>query len=340
VAAILFTAACGSGEYGEYIGSRDFASPAQIGFVWDVAGTNFQTSSLTDTNPHAHVGRVARQATVFTADGQIHRVNGFANAILSEHEDGGIDLKLADGRVFVNIAGVIANPPETVITQAYYDALYYLQAGNRVMIIVLDGWGWHMQRYHAEHQPFLSAQQMRMAHTVFPPFTPVAMASIFTGQTPDMHGVHDRATRTMAAPDIFTAAYELGFSSTRVQGGVNIVQTSVLSALIPNLGHVFDTDRGVFEAAISRIDDTDLMFIHFNAVDDTSHTYGPYSPQTGEAMAFVDQLVRDLVAAWDGVTIILADHGQHYLGQQGRLGDHLWVSHEDIFVPYVVIGGR
>ncbi|MCL2235961.1 MAG: alkaline phosphatase family protein, partial [Defluviitaleaceae bacterium] len=320
----LAFAACGNANNDSYIGNRDFPSPEWVGIVWgedstlligvESAGSTIGEMYLEDTF------EIENEIAVILASGEIHRTGNFAGARLVDDGDN-FDLVLADGTTFVNIAGVIADPPDLSVTDVHDHALRLLQEGNRVMVIVLDGWGWHMRHYHAHHQPFLSSQPAQMAHTVFPPFTPVAMSSIFTGQTPDVHGVHDRATRTMSAPDVFEAAYELGFTSTRVQGGVNIVQTSVLSALIPNLGHVFDTDRGVFDAAMARINDSDLMFIHFNSVDDISHTYGPYSRQVSEAMALVDELVWDLVEAWDGIAIILADHGQHYLGAEGRLGD-------------------
>lgn len=338
--------ACGDGDYQEnpsnpsnqYITGRYFSSPEKIGIVLNGEYTIFFQG---EDYLEQVLLEVPSSIAVFLASGEIHYIENFAGARLASrqghHQDNdNVDLVLSDGTFFPNIAGIIADPPKTPITQVYDDALQLLQEGHRVMIVVLDGWGWHMQRYHALYQPFLNRDAAK-AYTVFPPYTPVAMSSIFTGQTPNVHGVHDRATRTMSAPDIFTAAYDLGFSSTRVQGGVNIVQTSVLSALIPNLGHVFDTDRGVFDATLARINDSDLVFVHFNSIDDISHTYGPYSPQVAEAMAFVDDLVRALAEEWDGMMIITGDHGQHYLGQEGRLGDHLWVSHEDIFVPYLII---
>ena len=317
----------------EYVSnSRDFPIPEQVGFV---AGDN------TTFNAMVSLPEPTYEVAIFSADGAIYRISDFYNLQALPSADGGMDATV-DDMFFANIAGIIFNPPDQNVTDVYYDALYHLQKGERVMIIVLDGWGWHMHHYFAYSQPFLAAQYSRKAHTVFPPFTPVAMSSMFTGQLPNVHGVHDRATRTMSVPDVFEHAYNLGFSSIRVQGGVNIVATSERPYLIPNSGHVFDTDREVFEAAMARIDDSDLLFIHFNSVDEISHSYGPYAPQVQEAMELVDEKVRELVQARGGVTIVLGDHGQHLLGESGRMGDHLWVSHEDIFVPYVVIesGGR
>ena len=336
----LMLTACGvTYESGGYVSStepliqecnsRDFPAPERVGFVRGNDSTHFFEYDEIVVND------LWTQLAVFSAGGMIHRFQAPREfeVLRSEH---GFDF-VSDDRHFVNIAGIITDPPYLNVTHVYRDVLYYLEMGERVMVIVLDGWGWHMHHYFADTQPFLARQHRRIAHTVFPPFTPVAMSSIFTGQLPNVHGVHDRATRTMAATDAFETAYELGFSSTRVQGGVNIVATSERPILLPNLGHVFYTDRSVFDAAMARIDDTDFMFIHFNSIDDIAHTYGPYAPQVREAMALMDELVQELVYARGGVVIILGDHGQHFLGEPGRLGDHLWVSHEDIFVPYVVI---
>jgi len=339
----LALAACGNSD--EYIEealsqeaelvckSRDFPVPAQVGFVAD---------DNTSFNSMMNLSESANEVAIFSADGAIYRLSSFYNLQVLPSEYGGMDATVDDDVLFANIAGIIFNPPDLNVTHAYHDALYHLQNGERVMIIVLDGWGWYMHQYFAYSQPFLATQYRRKAHTVFPPFTPVVMSSIFTGQLPNVHGVHDRTTRTMSAPDIFENAYNQGFSSTLVQGGVNIVAASERPHLVPNLGHVFETDRGVFEAAMARIDDSDLLFIHFNSVDDISHTYGPYTPQVGEAMELIDEFVSELVQAREGVAIILGDHGQHLLGETDRVGDHLWISHEDIFVPYVVIrdGGR
>jgi len=328
-------------QYINNVVESDFAPVGAVGFV-----QNNKTTFITWENLAFRAGlpltdfiQPQNEIAIFLANGETIRTTNFSEAIVGILNEN-VSLGLADGTVFHNIAGVIADPPEISIIQAYYDMLYYLQSGERVMVIVLDGWGWEMHHYFADVQPFLAAQVARMAHTVFPPFTPVAMSSIFTGQTPNIHGVHDRATRTMSAPDIFEVASSLGYTSTRVQGGVVIVQTSERPVLVPNLQDRYATDQSVFDAAMSRIDESDLLFIHFNSIDDAAHTYGPYASEVAASMALLDDLVQKLVEARGGIAIITADHGQHLLGEPNRMGDHLWVSHEDIFVPYIVIGGR
>ena len=329
---LLVLAACGSSVSDEVVAESNFVFEGKIGFVQDNSTTFFGGDAHLSTYIQPQ-----NEIAVFLANGEIYRRTNFYGANLVVADSESVSLVLADGERFDNIVGVIADSPKIAVTQVYDDVLYHLQGGRRVLVVVFDGWGWEMHRHFAQVQPFLSTKVVDVAHTVFPPFTPVAMSSMFTGQLPNVHGVHDRATRTMAAPDIFQAATDLGFTSTRIQGGVAIVQTSQRPVLLPNLGDRYETDQSVFDAAMARINDSDLTFVHFNAIDDASHTYGPYAPEVAQSMALMDDLVRQLVAAHGGIAIITGDHGQHFLGEQDRMGDHLWVSHEDMFVPYIII---
>ncbi|MCL2353257.1 MAG: alkaline phosphatase family protein [Defluviitaleaceae bacterium] len=323
---LFLLAACGQGE--DNPPYRAFDPPAKVGLV-DANGTIFVEEHHLGV-PLGDLIHIHNEIAIFLANGGVYRLDSFDGKYLSTG-DAGINFGS-----FENIAGVVADPTFD-ITQAHDDALQLLSEGERVMLVVVDGWGWHMHQYFADVQPFLAAQNLLKAYTVFPPYTPVAMSSIFTGELPNVHGVHDRATRVMNGQDIFDKARELGKSSIRVQGGVGIVQTSTTPILIPNRDNPFDTDQAVLDATLSRVDGADFMFVHFNVIDATAHTYGPYSPQNREAMAFVDDALSQLAEAWGGVMIITADHGQHHLGQDGRMGDHLWISHEDIFVPYIII---
>ena len=335
---ILLTGCTASESVVEESPKRVFASPEVVGFVQG-SDTTFVTASDFYTLESVYLSELLSaeyQIAVFLAGGEIHYVDDFANAFVKPGGNG-LDVVFEDGTTLKNIAGVVADPPSISVTQAYFDVLRFLQDGHRVMVVVLDAWGWAMFNGFADYQPFLAAQNVQKAHTVFPPFTPVALASVLTGLLPHEHGVHDRATRTMSVPDMFDAASELGLSSIRVQGSVEMVRASINSVLVPGADTAKETDTNVFNAAMSRIDDADLMFVHFNIIDYMAHNYGPYSTYVREAFALVDGFVQELVLARPGVVIVTADHGQHYLGHPGRKGDHLWVSHEDIFVPYVVI---
>jgi hypothetical protein len=322
----------------------EFEPPPLVGFTDGVNTVFLDPADLSGRVDLQDLLNPGREIKIFRANGEIESSFDFLGAYL-EGRDGRIDFVFSDGRIIVNIAGIIADPPPRYITQVYDEALNFLQEGHSVAVIVLDAWGWEKYHYFADLQPFLHglhSQSAEIAHTVFPPFTPVAMSSIFTGQTPNIHGVHDRATRMMAAPDIFYAATNLGFSVTQVQGAVNVVQTSANVVLMPDLNNAYGTDDEVFSASMARINDSDLLFVHFKGIDEQGHTYGPYTPEVAARIALIDGFVQEMYEARGGIFILVGDHGMSCsadLNNPRRLGDHRFVSHEDFFVPYLIIGG-
>jgi Type I phosphodiesterase / nucleotide pyrophosphatase len=60
---------------------------------------------------------------------------------------------------------------------------------RQVVLLVLDGLGWHQLRERAEHAPTLSAMTGGHITTVAPSTTSTALTSITTGLTPGEHGI-------------------------------------------------------------------------------------------------------------------------------------------------------
>jgi predicted AlkP superfamily pyrophosphatase or phosphodiesterase len=241
------------------------------------------------------------------------------------------------------IAELMPDAPELSITQAYHDTLNFMQNNERVLLILLDGWGWEMFKYFESRQPFLSSLSPQPALSVYPPITPVALASVVTGVQPDIHGIHSRNDRRIndGVTDIFAAANNLGRTVAYVQGFSNIIETSLMPILSPDADGLYGTDNEVFENAKRNLE-VDFLFVHFHGIDDEAHTFGPYADEVGERMALIDEYVRYLAENWgSGKIIIVADHGQHNVHDNpNRLGDHSKISHEDMIVPYVITGGE
>jgi len=241
------------------------------------------------------------------------------------------------------IAELIPDAPELSITQVYHDALHFMLNGERVLVILLDGWGFEMFRHFEDKQPFLSGLSPQPALSVYPPLTPVALASIVTGVQPDIHGIHSRSDRRMneGVVDIFAAAYNLGHTVAYVQGFSNIIETSLMPVLSPDTDGLYGTDNEVFENAKRNID-VDFLFVHFHGIDDEAHTYGPYADEVGARMALIDEYVRYLVENWgDGKIIITADHGlRRVYDDPNRLANHYGISREEMIVPYVIISSN
>ena len=230
--------------------------------------------------------------------------------------------------------------PLRSITSAFNDALYALERGDRVLLILLDGWGWEKFAYHASAQPFLSSLNPESAIAVYPPMTPVGLASVLTGVQPEIHGIQSRNDRQLSddVTDIFAEAARLGKTAIFVQGATNVIETSLFPLLSPDADGLYGTDNEVFENAKRNLD-ADLLFVHFKGIDDTGHTYGPFSEEVGARLALIDEYIHYLAGNWGhGTVIITADHGMHQTHDDPhRLGNHYRFCHEDIIVPYIIV---
>jgi len=228
--------------------------------------------------------------------------------------------------------------PSRSITSAFHDAISALERGERVLLIFLDGWGWEKFVYHANAQPFLYSLNPEPAIAAYPPMTPVGLATVLTGVQPEVHGIQSRNDRQLndGVTDIFAEAASLGRSAIFVQGSTNVIETSLFPLLSPDADGLYGTDNEVFVNA-SRNLDADLLFVHFKGIDDTGHTYGPYSEEVEARLTLIDEYIHYLAGRWgNGTVIITADHGMHQTHDDPqRLGNHYRFCHEDIIVPYI-----
>jgi len=242
------------------------------------------------------------------------------------------------------MAALMADAPMRSISDTFHDALNALENGDRVLVFLLDGWGWEKFQHHIDMQPFLSSLNPEPALSVYPPITPVALATVLTGLQPDDHGIHSRADRRMndGVTDIFAEAATLGRTVAYIQGHSGIIQTSLMPILSPDAGGPYGTDGEIFENARRNLD-VDFLFVHFHGIDDMGHTYGPYAEEVGVRIALIDGYIQYLVENWGhGTVIITADHGMRRIdGNPYRLGDHYKFCHEDMIVPYIItqVGG-
>jgi hypothetical protein len=234
-----------------------------------------------------------------------------------------IDLLLSDGRLLHDLVGVMASPPQHLITQLFHDALRFLEQGEQVLAVKLDGLGWNMLGY----APFIRSLNPRRALSVYPPVTPAGLASALTGATPNVHGIQGRGERTLAVEDIFEAAARLNKNSVHIGARNSFINTSLAPQLTLSDADAFMLARHIMD------DLPDFLFIHFKEIDLTAHEFGPHAPQTQEIIAEIDDYVRVLVERFDGRVIIASDHGLHETEDGGNHGMFL---PEDMIVPYWV----
>jgi len=234
-----------------------------------------------------------------------------------------IDLLLPDDRVLHDLAGVMANPPGFLITDTFHDTMRFLEQGEQVLVIKLDGLGWNM----LDHAPFLQSLQPKQALAVYPPVTPVALAAMLTGVTGDQNGIYARGQRELLAQDIFDATAQAGKTAVHISTRTTFINTSLAPVLARD-------DADAFMLAQQTLaEQPDLLFVHFKGIDDAAHAYGPHGEQTQQVIAEIDGFVRVLLEHFDGRVIITSDHGLHETDDGGNHGLFLPT---DMLVPYVI----
>lgn len=235
-----------------------------------------------------------------------------------------------------NIVGVVIDPPETSIKDAYYDMERYLE-DDKVLFILLDGFGYHQYEYARENGflSFLEEFEARKALSVYKPVTNAGLAAIITGKSPEENGVYSRKQRELNVDSIFKVAKDLNKNIAYIEGNIGILDTEVEPILNLDKNKDGYTDDEVYMSTLKAIEEgKDFVFTHFHGIDDAGHTFGPLADETMERIKLIDSYIQNILSHWDGITIITADHGMHIIDEAGDHGDF---RYEDLIVPYIII---
>lgn len=245
-----------------------------------------------------------------------------------------------DEIVIAETRGIVFNPPEKRITDVYHDTKDLLEAGEKVLLILVDGLGYHQFEYarHIGYIPFLAnLPEPEKAMVTYPPVTPVNVASSLTGELPPVHGVYERGIRRVNVPTIFGYTEEQGKSATAIIGPFSVVELEIEPIYTVEADEEGRNDHKKTENAMERITQgQDLFYVHFKDVDRAGHNYGDLADETLEEIQRTDGYIERLVQAWEGKVLIFADHGMHET-EDG--GDHRHLLFEDMFMPYWLFDG-
>lgn len=240
-----------------------------------------------------------------------------------------------------DVRGMIINPPTASITDLYHDTLHFLQQDEKVLLIYLDGLGFHQyEKALAEgYAPFLASLPAAVkATSVYQPVTNAGFAAMITGTTPAENGVYSRKQMDLKTPSIFAKAQELGKKSALIEGHIKVLNTEIEPVLNLDTNGNGSNDDEIFAAGQQYLaaDDYDLLMVHAHSIDDAGHTNGDFHVKTMEQIKLIDSYAESLVKAWRGKVIITADHGMHSTNEGGGHGEF---RYEDLFVPYLVCEG-
>jgi hypothetical protein len=219
------------------------------------------------------------------------------------------------------------------------------QRAERAVLIFMDGFGYvrYTEALDAGLIPYLSTLgEPLVGVTTYPPSTSVSTASLLTGAPPEVHGVDRRGIRTTDEETLFDVAASAGLETVSVEGeslAFNLRGSELqLSADLDGNG---STDDNVLANALEVLGHgvPDLLYIHFHAIDDAGHTYGPGASEECAAIEQEDAAVGQIVDLLPQGTlvIIFADHGMHAVDEEGRLGNHGHLVERDMFIPIFVV---
>jgi hypothetical protein len=239
------------------------------------------------------------------------------------------------------VAAVLGLPE---LAEAKGRALEASPAGH-VLLLFLDGLGY--VRYAEARDdgliPNLTASgEPLVGLTAYPPCTSVATAALLTGASPEVNGVDQRGIRKTDMETVFDVATASGLRVVAVEGeALAFNLRGAKMQLSGDRDGNGSTDDNVLANAQAVLEEgmPNLFYVHFHGIDDAGHTYGPGAPEEETVIRQVDAAVGRLLEALpaDTLVIIFADHGMHWVEEEGRLGNHGNLIERDMLIPIWVV---
>jgi predicted AlkP superfamily pyrophosphatase or phosphodiesterase len=209
--------------------------------------------------------------------------------------------------------------PDHALLQMVQDALGDRRRPPKVVLLLIDGFGWHQWVPYAERYDFFNRVTTRGVvapiTSVFPSTTAAALTTIHSGLTPQEHGlpewwVYFDELDTMAASLPFTPLgargrdklLEAGVKPSILFQGKTIYQT-LAQAQVPSFSFIRNAyAHSAYSSVVHKgsvtvpfINASDLLvnlrqrissvsgpayfFVYWDAVDAIAHTYGPHTEQ-------------------------------------------------------------
>lgn len=256
---------------------------------------------------------------VIGADGEHRLVD---NSGYFELKDNYINYFQVDSRSQVErVQGVMVDPPAASIMDTYYDARHFLESGEKVIVIVLDGLTYN--RYTAGVEkgelPFFKKMgTATKAAGVYPPAANVWLAAMITGKFPGENGVVSSKDQDLKEPSLFAVAAELNKRALLLDAGQKILNTEVEPVICSDQNASGTADDELYAVTLEQFDKRyDLVIVHFQGIAASGKRYI-------ESLRALDQYLEGIVTSWPGRVIVTAGPG----------GVSKAFCCETMFVPY------
>jgi hypothetical protein len=220
---------------------------------------------------------------------------------------------------------------------------------ERVIVVLVDGMGYHLLPLLAPHAPLLTSVLagetgwLRELACTFPSTTPTSLVSLGTGVPPGAHGILGFTLNVPGTERVLTHIFWRDDPPPRVwqpvptlferTTGCGIPAAVVLPDLFAGSGLTDAAYRGAQFVGVGRDDDyaqrllaeatarTGLLYGYTAALDTAAHLFGIDSPQWAAAAAGVDALLARLLDGLPARTALLvtADHGGLDIAANARI---------------------
>ncbi len=210
---------------------------------------------------------------------------------------------------------------------------------RQVVLLVLDGLGWHLLGDHAADAPTLAALEGGPVVTVAPSTTAAALTSITTGVPPARHGL--AGYRFRHGGEVLNAL------RWRLDGRGSAPDPVDVQAITPFCGvalpvvsraefahtgftkaHLRGADLRGWQTSATIVthcrallaEGHPVVYAYYDGVDKVAHAHGLATPFLRDEVAATDRLVADLLACLpaDAALLVTADHGQVQVGPAGQ----------------------
>lgn len=215
-----------------------------------------------------------------------------------------------------------------------FESTLVLPAAERVLVLLVDGLGWHDLAAHAEAAPALAALQGRAIVSGFPATTAVALASLGVGRPPGAHGLvgtsflvpewggllsplrwgsEPNPIASQPEPTVFERLAKCGVRVAAVGSG-KYRASGLTQAVLRGADYVSaDSPDELVRAAVEVLAGSRpaLGYVYWADLDKAGHVYGPGSSQWLEQLQCVDSIVARLIEKLPAGAVlhVTADHG-------------------------------
>jgi hypothetical protein len=236
--------------------------------------------------------------------------------------------------ILERVKGVIVHPPAASITDAYYDAKHYLESGNKVLMVVLDGLTYHQYTSAVANgaAPFLEKiGSATRAVGIYPLETNVGLAAMLTGKTAEESGIAAAGDQVLKVPSIFAEAHRLKKQALLLEAGPKLLETELQPVSSTDQNGNGSADDELFDAIPANLDKGyELFMVRFHGIHDSGQRCGESAEETMQAISATDKYLAEIVSKWPGKVIIAGNPGtsDQLIGAAAKFNNHA------MFVPY------